>query len=224
MMQNNAQLRFDFPIPNALGRDDFFVSSANADVLAYLKDWQNWPDKRCLLIGPPASGKTHLARIWQSQVGGVFCDTADVPKIVDCAVVIENVDHVAGHAAQEGLLFHLLNVQADGRYPLLLTARYAPQTWGIALPDLQSRLQAMMSVTLEMPDDELMMAMLGKLFNDRQILVAPNVLSFICNRIERRYDAIYDCVERLDHASLEHGRKITIQMARRILMQDAMND
>ena len=55
-----------------------------------------------------------------------------------------------------------------------------------ALPDLASRLRAAPSVAIAPPDDRLLAAVLVKLFADRQVRVAPEVIAFLLRRMERR--------------------------------------
>ena len=57
------QLTFDLPSKTALGRDDFFVSSANAAAVAMVEGWQSWPSRKLLLIGPSGAGKTTIIQL-----------------------------------------------------------------------------------------------------------------------------------------------------------------
>jgi hypothetical protein len=64
-----AQLILDLPHRAALGAEDFLVSDCNLAAVRLIDAWPNWQDHVQLLIGPPASGKTHLARVWQALSG-----------------------------------------------------------------------------------------------------------------------------------------------------------
>jgi chromosomal replication initiation ATPase DnaA len=68
-------------------------------------------------------------------------------------------------------------------------------------------------VRLAAPDIELTVAVLFKLFNDRQLQVEPHVISYIALRIERSLGAARELVARLDNEALTQGRRITRAMA-----------
>ena len=59
---------------------------------------------------------------------------------------------------------------------MLLTARSAPATWRIEVPDLASRLRALPVVALAAPDDALLRAVIVKLFADRQLAVDESLV------------------------------------------------
>ena len=69
-----AQLTLDLPHRAALGAEDFLVSDCNRAAVKLIDAWPQWPDHVQLLIGPPASGKTHLARVWQALSGAEALD------------------------------------------------------------------------------------------------------------------------------------------------------
>ena len=62
---------------------------------------------------------------------------------------------------------------------MLITARTAPATWRIELPDLASRLRALPVVALEPPDDALLRAVMVKLFADRQLAVDESLVAYL---------------------------------------------
>ena len=69
----------------------------------------------------------------------------------------------------------------------------------------------------ELCDDTLLEALIVKQFRDRQVMLDSGVVAYLAPRISRDAAGIRDLVERLDHASLSEGRKITIALARKIL-------
>jgi chromosomal replication initiation ATPase DnaA len=216
-------MTFDLPMREALGRGDFFVSPSNALALAALDGWRGWPGGRMLLVGPEGSGKTHLAHVWAADSGaeiaaaGVLRE-ADVPALVEApALVIEDADRVAGNEAAEAALFHLHNMAAARALPLLVTARGPVRDWGLALPDLESRMQAMALTRLDPPDDALLSAVLVKLFSDRQITVAPALIAYLASRMDRSLAAARDLVAELDARALAEGRPVTRQLASALL-------
>ncbi len=59
------QLTLDLAHSPALGREDFLVSPSNAAAFALVDQWPNWPTHGAVIVGPPGSGKSHLASVWQ---------------------------------------------------------------------------------------------------------------------------------------------------------------
>ena len=66
------QLAFDLPARPAMGREDFLVASCNRDAVGWIDRWPEWPYPCMVLYGPPGSGKTHLARVWQQRAGAAW--------------------------------------------------------------------------------------------------------------------------------------------------------
>jgi chromosomal replication initiation ATPase DnaA len=114
-------------------------------------------------------------------------------------------------------LLHLINLLRERRGFLLLTARRAPARWRAVLPDLRSRLSAVPAAELAAPDDVLIEGVLVKLFADRQLRVAPEVVRFLAARIERSFAAARAAVAALDETALAGRREITVPLARELL-------
>ncbi len=189
-----AQLPLPLAYREAAGEADFFVSAANSDAVAWLDRWPDWPQPQALLTGPPASGKSHLARVFAGRCGATLIDDAD--------------------AADPEAAFHAWNAATLAR-PLLLVAR--TPAWAHGLPDLASRLAATPLLAIRDPDDALLGAVLAKRFADRGLRVAPEVAAYILARIERSFAGIGEAVAALDGAALAEGRGVTIPLARSVL-------
>ncbi len=216
------QLTFDLPAKTALGREDFFVSTANNLAVAMLETWPDWPAQKLVLVGPKGSGKTHLSGIWASETGAVAIAAtalagADIPAFANAPVLVEDIDAIAGDLAAETTLFHLHNLLTANATALLMTSATHPVRLPFGLADLASRLQGTAITEIGPPDDALLAAMLVKLFADRQIAVAPAVVRYLVARMERSFAAAQTLVERLDNAALAEGRAITLPLVARTL-------
>jgi len=211
------------PVRSAGGRDDFFVAPANAMALAVLDAPQDWAAGRLLLIGPEGAGKSHLAAIWAAERGAATVSAADLGAAAPLqlaaqgAVVVEDAPELAGQPQAEEALFHLLNLIAAEGGRCLITAPSPPRDWGLQLPDLKSRLEATQSVRIAPPDEALLAAVLVKLFNDRQLTVAPQLIDWLVTRMERSLGAARRLVAALDARALSEGRPITRTMAAEVL-------
>lgn len=214
------QLTFDLTGPPALGRDDFLVAAANAPALAALDRPADWPGGRLLLIGPEGAGKSHLAAFWAAGNGaGRIAAAALRPEAADAllpeggALVVEDAHRAGGAAGAEQSLYHLWNLAPARRALLLLTASTAPRDWGLTLPDLRSRMDAVAQAHLGPPDEALLGAVLVKLFADRQLQVAPEVIAALVPRMERDLGLARRLVAAIDEGALSAGRAITRPLA-----------
>jgi chromosomal replication initiation ATPase DnaA len=214
------QLSFDLPVSVSRGADDFFVSPANADAFALIRQPESWPEGKLALIGPEGSGKSHLARVWEASGDVQLLEAARIEATIPVPAsgtgfVIEDMEHLP--PAAEEAVFHLHNQLAETGGRLLLTSAVPPARWPIALPDLASRMQATAMIRLGDPDDRLLAAVLTKLFADRQLSPAPEIIATLVARIERSFSAAARVVEALDDLSLTEGRDINRPLVRALL-------
>ena len=218
------QLRFNLPARPALGRGDFLVTDSNAVATALIDGWQDWPGAKLVLTGPKGAGKTHLAHVWSEASGARITAAedlaqADIPALAAGHVCVEDVQHIAGDAAAEEALFHLHNLTLAQGNRLLLTADRPPSRWGLALPDLASRMNGTAIATLLPPDDLLLTVVLAKLFADRQIVPAPNVLPYLVRRMPRSFAMAGQLVDAIDDAALGTPKGASLGLARTILQR-----
>lgn len=169
--------------------------------------------------GGAGAGKSHLAAIWARRARAAHAPPlairadAALGEFYGRNILVEDADRVA----DERGLFHLFNLVQESRASMLLTAATPPERWGIRLPDLLSRLRRAPLVEIGMPDDELVRAVLVKLFVDRQLAVDASVIEYIAQRIDRSLDAARDFVRVLDDEALAEGRRINRNLAARLL-------
>ena len=221
----DAQLTLNWPLRQALGRDDFLVTAAHDAALRLIDDWPKWPAHAALLVGPPGSGKSHLAKVWQNRSGARIFAPADltlenVPDLMATkALVVEDMDQ---QPFNESALFHALNHARAANGSILMTARTHPAQWNIALPDLASRLRAIPVVTIAAPDDALLRGVLLKLFADRQLAIDETILNFILLRLPRSLEAVRHLVAEIDARAMAQNAAITRPFVARV-MQDLYN-
>ena len=216
-----TQLSFDLPSKTALGREDFFVSPANALAVAMISA-TSWPGNKLVLSGPAGSGKTHLAHVWAAETGGRIVQAhtlrhEDVPDLARTPVAVEEVPMIATDPEQQKTLFHLHNLVLAEGHALLMTGRAAPKQWHLPLADLQSRAEGAHHVALDSPDDALLGAVLAKLFTDRQLNPGPDVIAYLVKHMDRSFETAADVVGQLDDLALSERRDITRALAVRIL-------
>lgn len=180
------------------GSEGFVVSECNRAAVEALADWPSLIGGAMAICGPAGCGKSRLAQIWAERVGAVALHGAEAalidpleldgrPVLLDCA---KDVD--------DETLFHLINLAQAPGGALLLVARSAPSSWEVALPDLRSRLDAILTFPVEAPDDAVLSAMLEARFAERGIRPHKDVVPYLLRRIDRSAAAAADVVERLD--------------------------
>ncbi len=210
------QLALDLPVDSRHGIEDFLIGPSNEAAYGLVEAWPNWPESWLRLVGPEGAGKTHLAAIWAKMAHAWTVSVAEVTQegvphlISGGALVVEDCDQ---GARDERALFHLMNaMKAKGGF-LLLTARSAPDLWGLRVPDLLSRLRLAPQATIAPPDDALLRAVLVKLFIDRQLIIDAGIIEMLALRMERSFAAARTLVDTLDRLSLERGRRVTRALA-----------
>lgn len=216
------QLNFSLPVRTALGRDDFFVSPANTVALGLVESWPNWPGRKLVLSGPTGAGKTHLVHVWAALSGARIISATElnvenIPLLATLPIAVEDVPLITDNPDAQNALFHLHNLVLAEGHTLLMTGEGDPAHWGLALPDLQSRMQGTTVARLEQPDDMLLGVVLAKLFSDRQLAAHTDTIPYLVMHMDRSFKAAQTLVSRLDQLSLSEQRPITRALAKRVI-------
>jgi chromosomal replication initiation ATPase DnaA len=200
----------------SFAREDFLSGPSNAQALALIERWPDWPDRLVALTGPEGSGKSHLAAIWADVAGARVLsarhlnEAALPPALATGALVIEDIEP---GGFDERAMFHLINLAREEKADVLITARSAPANFSVGIRDLASRLRALPVVTLAPPDDALLRSLIVKLAADRQLALDEALVSYLANRIERSFASARAAVVRLDEEALRQHRPVTRALA-----------
>jgi DnaA regulatory inactivator Hda len=221
------QIPLPLPHDQSMGIDDFLVTPSNQEAVSWIEKWPEWPTHGLILTGLSGSGKTHLLNLWLEKTGGKLVSSAeliaqDSVTLTSATVclALDDCDSIAAYHAAEEKLFHLFNHLKTVKGSLLLTMNKAAGQVGFLLPDLRSRLLTLPVASLKAPDDTLLAALIVKQFRDRQVTLDAGVVAYLVPRAMRDAAGIRDLVEKLDHAALAEGRKITVSLARKVLEGD----
>jgi len=223
-----SQLALDFPCRPSLGREDFMVAGCNQEAVNTIDLWPNWPYFAICIFGPEGCGKTHLANVFAQMVAAHTAYPYRIPFIkaeqltkdmahtlfeTNPQIVIENLHQLTNQEA----LFHLYNTYRDLGGHILLTSETAPARLNFSLPDLRSRLNIVPAIEIKAPDDELLMALLVKLFADRQITPTQELLNYLLKNMQRSFSYARKLVEEIDNISLARKRAISLPIAKEAL-------
>lgn len=168
------------------------VGQANRAAIEALKHPESWPFRTAILVGPPRSGKSLLARWFAESGAGEAIDGA--------------------HAWEEDAVFHRWNrAQEDGR-PLLLVSDV--DGWEIELPDLRSRLGGSLQLGIEEPDDAMAADLIDAHAEQRRLALAEGAAAYLVPRTERSHAAIERLVGEIDRISLERQVPATMSVWR----------
>ncbi|MNN71501.1 DnaA regulatory inactivator Hda [compost metagenome] len=114
-------------------------------------------------------------------------------------------------------MFHLFNRLRDSGRRLLLAASSSPRELPIKLADLKSRLTLALIFQMRALSDEDKLRALQLRASRRGLQLSDEVGHFILTRGTRSMSALFDLLERLDQASLQAQRKLTIPFLKETL-------
>lgn len=213
----SLQLPFDLAYRTAQGADDFIISPSNEMAVKWLERYPNWLGPGLILTGPAGTGKTHLAKIWQGQVGGRYIkDFASLAPALNGSnaanLVIDNADRLSAEDPES--LFHLYNRAVSNGTHILLCSDKFFAGWQISLPDLQSRLASLPHVQLHEPDDALLMALFAKQMAARGVSLKMDLIDYATLRLPRSASEVIRIAGEIDRFALQHSRPLNLSLLR----------
>jgi len=227
---NKHQLSLEFTHNPYMGREDFIVSDCNREAFTMLDKWPDWPFFALCLYGPERCGKTHLSHIFSDKISLATNYPYPIPRLDasrltlemppqlferNHCLIIENLNKNINEEA----MFHLYNLYRNEGGNILFTARTAPARMTFRLPDLQSRLNIIPSIAISEPDDELLSALIIKLFMDRQIVISLDIVNYIVVNMQRSFAYAHKLVAEIDNISLAYKRAISISIVKEAMAE-----
>ena len=224
----NEQLIFNLSRRQAYNREDFFVSKTNSLAVKILENWKNVSSSGLIIVGPPSCGKTHLAAVWSKETSAKSYDIStfvgiDLNHFInEKFIVLEDVEKLEFISKDKRLIIeenilHIFNSLSANKGKILFTSCKFPRFWEIGLKDLLSRLMTLTTLKLNIPDDNLLAAVMAKQFQDRQIKVDDEVLTYAISRMERSFLFAKTLVQALDVESLKLKKPIKKKMVNEII-------
>ena len=215
---SSGQIPLPLAATSSRDRDSLFSGTSNELALDLLDQSARWHNGCGLIVGEPASGKSHMLEVF-ARANEVIPLTPNQLYLSYAApaLAVDDLDEIVGDERAQETLFHLLNRAMVGELTVLLVSRSQPRGWESLLPDLKSRLAAATSATIQAPDDLLLMPLFVKHFADAQVEVKPAVIEFLVSRIERSYVAVQRAVAVVNSLALAERRPVTVPLVKQAL-------
>ena len=182
------------------------------------------------LAGLAGVGKTHLALALCAAAEAAGRRAAYLPlkaasgRLRDAldafdgeVIALDGLDAMAGQRDDEIALFDFHNRARSAGTALLYTARVAPDTLPLTLPDLRSRLSQCTRINLSPLDDAGRRAVLRDRAQRRGLVLDAPALDWLLRRVGRDIAGLTDLLDRLDRASLAAQRRITVPFLKQTL-------
>ncbi|MFF7708198.1 DnaA regulatory inactivator Hda [Pseudomonas sp. NPDC007930] len=230
------------PVQLPLGvrlRDDAtfanYYPGANAAALGYVERLceaeAGWTESLIYLWGKQGVGRSHLLqaaclRFEQTGQSAVYLPLAQLldrgTELLDYLaqydlVCLDDLHVIAGKPDWEEAMFHLFNRLRDSGRRLLIAASASPRELPIKLADLKSRLTLALIFQMRPLSDEDKLRALQLRASRRGLQLNDEVGHFILTRGSRSMSSLFDTLERLDQASLQAQRKLTIPFLKETL-------
>ncbi len=184
-------------------------------------------DSLLYLHGADATGKSHLLQAICAAVPGAayfpLTQLLDVgPGVLEGAaglpvIAVDDLDAVAGAQDWEQALFSTYNDCIASRTRLVVAAQVSAAHPGVSLPDLRSRLAAMPQFALRPLDEQQQREALKLRAAQRGIELPEETLLYLQRRFARDMHRLHELLDRLDVASLQEQRRLTVPFIRAVL-------
>lgn len=211
------QLPLDLSLAPDYSTGAFVQGACNHEACAALSGAGQWANRALALIGPHGCGKTHLGHIWAQNNEAICLDGNDAftpkPGWQGRALWIDNASK-----ADEFTLFTLINLAITSDLEaLLLTDRTSPSEWPVQIPDLHSRLRNVQIARLSEPDDQVLSAIMEKLFKDCGLKVSGNLINYLLINTDRSVNALRSLIAELDRLAAQDRVNVTRSFAAKYL-------
>ena len=231
-----AKPHFQLPLPIHQSDDETlenFYAENNLLLLNSLqKNFLQLHQQFFYLWGNKGSGKSHLLKgVCQHYLAqqrpalyvplnkAQYFSPAVLENLEQQALVcLDDLQAVIGNAEWEVAIFDLINrVRETGRTLLIMSADQSPANLPVQLPDLASRLTWGEVYQLAPLNDKQKIDVLQKAAYQRGIELPDETANFLFKRLERDMKTLFNALEKLDQASLQAQRKLTIPFVKEIL-------
>lgn len=183
------------------------------------------------LWGETHSGRTHLAQAYCHQaeiekLSWMYLPLREIinhsPAIFEAleryhVLVLDDLNLISGKIQWEEAVFHLYNRGVQTKQHLLVTSNCAPAQLDVQLPDLLSRLKSATIFKLQSLTDAEKRTALTTRAQELGWQLSPEVGEFLLTHYSRDINQLFVALDKLDAASLQAKRRVTIPFVKEIL-------
>lgn len=224
-MALRVQLRDDATFEN-------FYTGPHVQLVESVKQLAVGTETGCIYVwGALGSGRSHLLQAAcyaarEAQRSAVYISLSESKTLSSeilqdlehsQLVCIDDVDAIAGLRYWEEALFHLYNEMKQRQHALIVAGLRPPPLSLLKLPDLVSRLLWGMVFQLHTLSDEAKLEALTLRARERGLVLDPTVGAFLLRRCPRNFSQLFQLLDKLDQASLEAKRRLTIPFVKEVL-------
>jgi chromosomal replication initiation ATPase DnaA len=207
------QKYFNYNLKTHLSIDDYFIGDSNRDSYNHLMN--NNFSKNFFLNGPNKSGKSHLGSIWKKKFHAISYNN-NLNQILGKKLNVL-VDNFFQNTNEEDI-FHIINHCNLNNLNILIISNISLLDNQFELKDLSSRLKTFINIKINLPDDQLLMNLMIKLFNDKQIIVKnPEIFNYILKRVDRSYEKVFILIDKIDKILFEKNKQLTIPLIKELI-------
>jgi len=171
-MKSLNQLLLDFDYEQNFKDDDFYVGKSNFYPFELINNWPKWEKNFLNISGEKFSGKTHLINIFLKKFKGIkiesnYLNNESLKSIKTYQnIILEDLNF----DINEKLIYSLFNtIDQDNKF-LIITSSKPITEINFKLEDLKSRTKNCLLAKIENPDDELMFALILKIYLTDRLL------------------------------------------------------
>ncbi len=228
------------PLAVSLPDDELFssyIGSTNRKVVTELTEYltrQRPAIPGFYLFGQKSTGKSHLLHASCSfiaqQQGSSLClscnELAQLPvSVVDGLetldlICIDDIQLFANDLVWQQAIFDLYNRVLETGKKIVISGNNTVEMLQLTLPDLSSRLSWGQVAQLKMLTDEEKVQAIQYRAYQRGLVLNDDVARFLLNRLTRDMTSLIMALERLDKASIQEKRKITIPFVKQCLFDN----
>ncbi len=212
-----------------------FYSGDNQQAVAYLQQFtqpftKNVSNTQVYLHGDGVVGLSHLLRaschaMNQQGLAAAYLPLGKPgfsPEILEgmenmALLCLDDIEEVAANPSWEEALFHCYNRLQQNSVRLIIAGHAPPSQLPWQLADLKSRLNACLIFHLKPLTDEQKILALQQRAKIRGFTLPSSVATYLLHHHSRTPHALFNALEKLDHASLSIGRRLTIPFVKEVL-------
>ncbi|OGT40186.1 MAG: DnaA regulatory inactivator Hda [Gammaproteobacteria bacterium RIFCSPHIGHO2_12_FULL_38_14] len=231
MQTLQAQLALGLSLQDEATFNNFYVGQ-NAEVVAALQQSICAQGEKIIyLCSARGQGASHLLQAacrYADQVGcsafylplaySVSLSTEILHGLENYALIcLDDLHVLSGHPEWEEAIFHLYNRLYEAKRSLIMAAHDLPQSIGLTLPDLISRLSWGVTYQIHPLTDEEKCKVLILRAKRRGMTLSEEVGKYMITHCPRHMSALFSVLDLLDKASLAAQRRLTIPFVKEVL-------